>query len=86
MKAARAEKPGVIDQDLPGFVIADEHGPIGPIRDGAAVLLFNFRGDRAIELCQAFEQRDFPHFDRKRRPDVLFAGMIRDHVLGGDKS
>jgi len=73
----RSEHRGVIDQDLPPFVIADADGrPIGPIEDGASVILFNFRGDRAIELCQAFEQADFAHFDRKRRPDVRFAGMM----------
>jgi 2,3-bisphosphoglycerate-independent phosphoglycerate mutase len=73
----RSEHPGVIDQDLPAFVIADGQGkPVGKIEDGASVILFNFRGDRAIELCQAFEQPEFPHFERKRRPDVLFAGMM----------
>ena len=73
----RAEAARVIDQDLPSFVIADAQGnPVGRIEDGASVILFNFRGDRAIELCQAFEQADFSHFDRKRRPDVLFAGMM----------
>jgi 2,3-bisphosphoglycerate-independent phosphoglycerate mutase len=73
----RAEKAGVIDQDLPPFVIVDSKDqPLGRIEDGATVVLFNFRGDRALELCQAFEQEDFKHFDRKRRPDVLFAGMM----------
>jgi 2,3-bisphosphoglycerate-independent phosphoglycerate mutase len=73
----RAEQPGVIDQDLPPFVIVDSHGePVGCIEDGASVVLFNFRGDRAIELCLAFEKDDFREFDRKRRPDVLFAGMM----------
>jgi hypothetical protein len=46
-------------------VIADELGPVGPIRDGAAVILFNFRGDRALELTRAFEEDDaFTRFDR----------------------
>jgi 2,3-bisphosphoglycerate-independent phosphoglycerate mutase len=73
----RAEQPGVIDQDLPPFVIVDSHGaPVGRIEDGASVVLFNFRGDRAIELCLTFERDDFREFDRKRRPDVLFAGMM----------
>jgi 2,3-bisphosphoglycerate-independent phosphoglycerate mutase len=73
----RAESPGVIDQDLPSFTIADRGGkPVGPIEDGASVVLFNFRGDRALELSHAFEQADFTRFDRKRRPDVLFAGMM----------
>jgi 2,3-bisphosphoglycerate-independent phosphoglycerate mutase len=72
----RSEMPHVIDQDLPAFVIVDSHGPIGRIEDGSSVILFNFRGDRAIELCQAFEQAELEHFDRKRRPDVMFAGMM----------
>jgi 2,3-bisphosphoglycerate-independent phosphoglycerate mutase len=72
----RSEQAGVIDQDLPPFVITDGQGPVGRIEDGASVVLFNFRGDRALELCQAFEQDEFPHFERKRRPKVLFAGMM----------
>jgi 2,3-bisphosphoglycerate-independent phosphoglycerate mutase len=71
------EDPRVTDQYLPAFVIADASGPVGPIRDGAAVVMFNFRGDRAMELARAFEADGFPHFDRGRRPDVLFAGMMQ---------
>ncbi len=77
IEALRAENPGVIDQDLPAFVIVDGAGqPVGPIRDGASVVLFNFRGDRAMELSRAFEEDDFSEFDRRERPDVLFAGMM----------
>ncbi|MEZ4383892.1 MAG: 2,3-bisphosphoglycerate-independent phosphoglycerate mutase [Nannocystaceae bacterium] len=66
------------DQFLPGFVIADDDGPVGPVRDGAAVILFNFRGDRAIEISRAFDEGDtFTAFDRGRRPDVLYAGMMQ---------
>jgi len=69
---------GAIDQDLPPFVVADENGtPKGAVQDGDNVVLFNFRGDRAIELSQAFDQGDeFTHFDRNRIPDVFFAGMM----------
>ena len=74
----RAEIPGVLDQDLPAFVVAKDGQPLGPIGDGDSVVLFNFRGDRAIELTKAFEQGDeFKGFDRGRRPDVLFAGMMQ---------
>ncbi len=74
--ALRDERPGVIDQDLPPFVIADERGPVAPIADGDAVVLFNFRGDRAIEISRAFDDDEFTRFDRVRRPDVLYAGMM----------
>jgi 2,3-bisphosphoglycerate-independent phosphoglycerate mutase len=65
------------DQYLPEFVIADTHSqPLGPIHDGDGVVLFNFRGDRAIEMSRALCDQDFPHFDRIRRPQVYFAGMM----------
>lgn len=65
------------DQDLEGFVIAEGGRAVGPIDDGAAVLFFNFRGDRAIEISKAFERDDFDAFDRGVRPDVLYAGMMQ---------
>lgn len=65
------------DQFLEGFVIVDDGRPVGPIRDGASVLLFNFRGDRAVELSKAFENDEFSHFDRSPRPRVFFAGMMQ---------
>ncbi len=71
------EDPGVDDQFLPAFVIAEDGAPLGPIRDGAAVLLFNFRGDRALEISRAFEDENCTAFDRGPRPDVLFAGMMQ---------
>jgi 2,3-bisphosphoglycerate-independent phosphoglycerate mutase len=75
--ALRAERPGVIDQDLGAFVIEHEGAPAGPVRDGDSVVLFNFRGDRAIELTRAFEDADFRAFDRGPAPRVVFAGMLQ---------
>jgi 2,3-bisphosphoglycerate-independent phosphoglycerate mutase len=77
VETLREETPGVTDQFLPGFVIGDADGPVGPIRDGASVVFFNFRGDRAIEISRAFEEDDFTAFDRGRRPDVRYAGMMQ---------
>ncbi len=72
------EDSDLIDQYIPAFVIDDEDGaPIGTVEDGDSVVLFNFRGDRAIEISMAFDNDDFPYFDRKRRPDVLYAGMMQ---------
>jgi 2,3-bisphosphoglycerate-independent phosphoglycerate mutase len=77
VETLRAETPGISDQNLPGFVIADDRGPVGPIRDGASVVFFNFRGDRAIEITRAFEDESFAAFDRGARPDVFYAGMMQ---------
>ena len=66
----------IIDQDLPPFVVANGETPVGPILDGDAVIFFNFRGDRAIEISKAFTYQDFDKFDRIRVPDVIYAGML----------
>ncbi len=71
------EDPKITDQYLDSFVIEDDGSPVGTIEDGDSVVMINFRGDRAIEISMAFEQKDFNKFDRKRVPDVLFAGMMQ---------
>lgn len=76
IETLRQEHPNANDQTLPAFVIAQDDKPVGPIQDHDAVIFTNFRGDRAIEICRAFEEDDFPYFDRQRRPDVFFAGMM----------
>ena len=73
----RAAHPGTIDQDLPEFVIAEHGQPIGTIADGDAVVFYNFRGDRAIEITRAFVEADFDKFDRVRFPQVTYAGMLQ---------
>ena len=73
----RKEIPGIIDQDIPEFVIAENGRPIGTIEDGDSVIFFNFRGDRALEITAAFEQDNFDKFDRVRRPKVYYAGMMQ---------
>ncbi len=72
----RIEHPGVIDQNLPPFVIGESGKPVGTVQDGDSVVFFNFRGDRAIEISRAFEDDDLNAFDRGRRPKVCYAGML----------
>ena len=72
----RKEIPGIIDQDLKEFVVAEGGKPIGTIEDGDSVVYFNFRGDRALEITAAFEDDNFDKFDRARRPKVCYAGMM----------
>ena len=79
----RIESPGILDQDLPPFVIKHNERAVGPILDGDSVILFNYRGDRALELTKAFESDEFTEFDRGLRPDVIYAGMMQyDGDLG----
>ena len=78
IKTYRAETPGLLDQDMHEFVIAEDGRPVGAIEDGDSVIYFNFRGDRALEITRAFETPeggDLP-FDRVRVPKVEYAGMM----------
>jgi 2,3-bisphosphoglycerate-independent phosphoglycerate mutase len=72
----RKEIPGIIDQDLKEFVIAENGKPVGTIEDGDSVVYFNFRGDRALEITAAFEEEKFNKFDRVRLPKICYAGMM----------
>ena len=73
--ALRAAKPGVIDQDLPPFVVARYGKPFAPVRDGDSLVFFNFRGDRAIEISKALLGLPVA-FERGHVPDVCYAGMM----------
>ena len=76
VETLRAET-GAIDQDLGGFVIAKDGKPVGAMEDGDSVILFNFRGDRALELSMAFDgDASFDKFDRGAIPNVKYAGML----------
>lgn len=77
IEAHRKAKPGVIDQDLPAFIIAEKGQPIGTITDHDSVIFFNFRGDRSIEMTRAFDDDTVTEFVRSPRPQVLFAGMMQ---------
>ncbi|CAG9467098.1 unnamed protein product [Pedinophyceae sp. YPF-701] len=71
------EKP-VSDQHLDPFVVVDASGaPVGPVQDGDAVVLFNFRADRMVEMSKALEYAEFDKFDRKRVPAIKFCGMMQ---------
>ena len=66
-----------IDQDLTAFVIAKDGKAIGAMQDGDSAILYNFRGDRALETSMAFDgNADFDKFDRGVIPNVKYAGML----------
>jgi len=55
----------VMDEFVVPTVIVDENeNPIGLVESGDAIIFFNFRPDRAIQLSQAFTNADFRGFDR----------------------
>ena len=66
---------GVSDEFIEPFVIGDSHA--GRIRDGDAVIYWNFRPDRARQLTQALGEPTFDGFDRGSAPRVALTTMTR---------
>ncbi|WCN38218.1 2,3-bisphosphoglycerate-independent phosphoglycerate mutase [Aneurinibacillus uraniidurans] len=64
----------VYDEFVMPTVITNEDGsPVATIKDNDAIIFFNFRPDRAIQLSQVFTNEDFRGFDRgEQRPKNLF--------------
>jgi 2,3-bisphosphoglycerate-independent phosphoglycerate mutase len=73
----RAEDAGVSDQYLPPFTVVDEAGvPVGAMHDNDAVVIFNFRGDRVVEIYRALTEEPFTAFARGPLPEnLLVVGM-----------
>ena len=77
IEAYYLDQPEGSDQYIPPFVVCDPTGePLGTMQDGDAVILFNYRGDRAMEISRALERDEFDEFDRGPRPDLYFCGII----------
>jgi 2,3-bisphosphoglycerate-independent phosphoglycerate mutase len=68
VKAAYARNES--DEFIVPGVVTDAAGPIGRIRDGDAVIFFNFRADRARELTRALALPAFTEFDRGKQLEL----------------
>jgi 2,3-bisphosphoglycerate-independent phosphoglycerate mutase len=60
---------------VPTAIVDDDGNPVGPVKDGDAIIFFNFRGDRPRELTRAFIEDDFDGFDRGDKLDLYYATM-----------
>ncbi len=52
----------------PTVVVNGDGRPVGTVKDGDAILFFNFRADRAREITRAFTDPGFKEFDRVTVP------------------
>ncbi|MBQ1406423.1 MAG: phosphoglycerate mutase (2,3-diphosphoglycerate-independent) [Oscillospiraceae bacterium] len=76
----RAYEQGQTDYSLEPMVLVDDAGaPVGKIRNGDHVVFCCRRGEREIELTEAFTDAEFPHFEREYMPDLDFAIMTMYH-------
>ncbi len=62
------------DETAPACVITDG-GSVRPVRDGDAVVFFNFRPDRARQLTHAFVTKGFSSFPTVQFTDLAFVTM-----------
>ena len=53
--------------------------PLGLVQDGDAVIFCCRRGEREIELTEAFTEAEFPHFERERLNDLDFVILTLYH-------
>jgi 2,3-bisphosphoglycerate-independent phosphoglycerate mutase len=73
MEVAYAE--GETDEFVKPSVVTDGEGrPVGPVKDGDAVIFFNFRSDRAREITRAIAEDGFKDFDRG--PQVKLSAYV----------
>lgn len=49
---------------MPVVIVDEKDQPVGLVKSEDAVIFFNFRPDRAIQISQAFTNEDFRGFDR----------------------
>ena len=75
-----AYEKGQTDYYLEPLALEDENGePVGKIKNGDKVIFCCRRGEREIELTDAFTDRAFAGFDRERLEDITFVIMTMYH-------
>jgi len=60
---------------VPTWIVGPDGKPVGTIRDGDAVVFYNYRGDRPREITKAFVYDEFNEFDRGAKLDLYYATM-----------
>lgn len=65
---------GIYDEFVIPSVMTKENGqPVATIQDNDAVIFYNFRPDRAIQISNTFTNKDFRSFDRgPKHPNDLY--------------
>jgi 2,3-bisphosphoglycerate-independent phosphoglycerate mutase len=71
---------------IPSVIVQENQQPVGTVEKDDAIIFFNFRPDRAIQLSQAFTNEEFKGFDRgaKKLDHLLFVSMTHysETVIG----
>ena len=65
----------VHDEFVKPFVIEENSEPVATIEDGDAVVFYNFRPDRAIQLSRAFTDQNFNEFPTTKFENLKFVSF-----------
>ncbi len=79
LEAVRKSHEATVTDEFikPVVIVGADGSPVGPIRDGDAMIVFNFRADRARQITRAIalDDVDFDGFERPHRPRVRATSM-----------
>jgi 2,3-bisphosphoglycerate-independent phosphoglycerate mutase len=71
---------------MPTVIVREDGTPVGQIRDRDAIIMFNFRPDRAVQISQVFTNKDFRGFDRGEKfpKDLYYVTLTKfSETVGG---
>jgi 2,3-bisphosphoglycerate-independent phosphoglycerate mutase len=71
----KAYESGKTDEFMLPVVVTENGKPVAPMKDGDAVICFNYRSDRMRQIVRALTDPAFADFDVSRRPKVLLTTL-----------
>ena len=72
-----AYERGESDEFMKPVVIERKEEPVATVRDGDAIILFNFRADRMRQITRALTESPFDGFDVRGRPSIKVVTMTQ---------
>jgi 2,3-bisphosphoglycerate-independent phosphoglycerate mutase len=69
----------VFDEEFPPTVVVRDGAPVAKVAEGDAILVVNFRADRARQITQALSLPAFTKFDRKAHPQNVFIAAMTQY-------
>ena len=80
LEAIRAAyERGETDEFLTPMVVVEDGVPVAPMRDGDALICFNYRSDRMRQMVRVLTEPDFDGFDVSARPRELHVATMTSY-------
>ncbi len=68
-------KQSKTDEFIEPIVITRKETPLTTVTPGDAIIFFNYRADRAVQITKAFENDNFEGWQRQKIENIYFAGF-----------